>query len=312
MLSELIKNHEPSTITADWVQQFGDEHDGVIEFPGLTYDGGVIEVGYFYGDAKPKNIIDISSQVGCPSRCSFCELGAEKFSRNLSPDEMYDQVVLMLKEAQRWVDIDAIKHKVVFAKTGEPLLNRYIVDGIEKIAELGVSFKVSTIFPHGMTRRFYEIAHFASGYSEPVQMQVSLISTSEAYRREAAGIKLASFPEIREAAEYWRDRKPEGHADWRKVNLSLILTDDVPVDVNDVCDTFPPELFRFRFRNYVETEHGTDQGLVTITRERFESIKSQFEDKGYEVGDWATPTPTEQRFGLASNVTRRRYLRMIK
>ena len=134
-----------------------------------------------------------------------------------------------------------------------------------------------------------------------------MISTSEKHRQEAGGIKLASYEELLAAAEYWKDLNPEG----RKVNLSLILSDQTPCKVDDVYGIFPPELFRFRFRNYVPTENGKRNLLTEISTERMKRIKESFELKGYEVGAWATPTPTELRFGLAGNVTRRRYLQMI-
>lgn len=309
---EDIRAYQLTQLRKDFVAYFGDKHDGTIQIPVLTKDG-VIETSYFYGDDKPKNIITISSQVGCPARCSFCELGAEKFSRDLSSREMYEQVVLLLQTAsQSGIDINTTKHKVTVANTGEPLFNVYLVTSLEEIANLDISsFKVSTIFPAGNKprRNIESLTHFAARHpAQPLQLQISLISTSEQYRREAGGIKLASFEEIREAAEYWRGFNRGG----RKINLSLILSDQTPCDVNEVYEIFPPELFRFRFRNYVTTENGKRNLLSVIDPGKMEQIKESFTEKGYEVGDWATPTAIEQKFGLAANVTRRRYLQMVK
>ncbi len=211
MLTDTIRNCKPTTVTKDAVMQFGDHHDGTIQIPGLVTNG-VIEISYFYGDNKPKNIIVISSQVGCPAKCSFCELGNEKFTRNLTSLELYDQVLLMLQQADQYqIDIDAAKHKVTIANTGEPLFNRDLVHGLERIAEdLEPSFKISTIVPSGGTKNFYDLALFASTYQQPVQVQISLISTSETYRSKAAGIKVASFNEIKQAADFWREKNPRG------------------------------------------------------------------------------------------------------
>ena len=60
------------------------------------------------------------------------------------------------------------------------------------------------------------------------------------------------------------------------------------------------------------TENGQRNLLQKIDEERMKRIKESFEEKGYDVGDWATPTSMEQKFGLAGNVTRRRYLQMIQ
>jgi hypothetical protein len=308
-LSEIVERHEFSLLDKDYVTFYGNLHDGIIEMPPITKDGGLVEMGYYFGDVKPKYIIDISSQVGCPMKCIFCETGKEQFKRSLTPDEMYEEALLLLKTAYSFgVDIDAKKHKVTIAKTGEPMMNRGIVEAVEKISELGVSYKISTVFPAANVclENFRRLAMFASGYSESVQPQISIISTSEEYRRHAAG-NAAPFRRLREAGEIWKAHNPHG----RRVNLSLILTEQVPCDVKDVCGMFPPDMFKFRFRNYVPTHYGNDNSLSPITPERMRGIKQDFRENGYDVDDWATPTPMEMKFGIASNVTRRRYKQIV-
>ncbi|MBU1974839.1 MAG: radical SAM protein [Nanoarchaeota archaeon] len=309
MTIEKMLMHNVQTVRKDLVWQFGDSSDGVIEFAGIV-DKGYIEVGYLYGDAKPKNIIVISTQVGCPSKCHFCDLGSQPFVRNLYPQEMYDQVALMLQQAMKYgIDVPKSKHKINYAKSGEPLFNPHFVEGLETLSELDFTYKIATIFPSGQQpmARFQNLARFASNYTAPTQIQISLISTSEEYRQNSIGTPLASFKELRKAADYWKTQNPNG----RKINLSLIMTEDVSVNIDEISDIFPSELFRFRFRNYVETEHGLSQGLETITQNRFDVLAKQFQDRGYEVGTWATPSPVEQRFGLASNVSLRRYQKII-
>ncbi|XAR66277.1 23S rRNA (adenine(2503)-C(2))-methyltransferase [Bertholletia excelsa] len=59
----------------------------------------------------------ISSQVGCPLRCSFCATGKGGFSRNLQRHEIIEQVLAIE---------DIFKHRVtnvVFMGMGEPMLN---------------------------------------------------------------------------------------------------------------------------------------------------------------------------------------------
>lgn len=59
----------------------------------------------------------ISSQVGCPLRCSFCATGKGGFSRNLQRHEIVEQVLAIE---------DIFKHRVtnvVFMGMGEPMLN---------------------------------------------------------------------------------------------------------------------------------------------------------------------------------------------
>jgi len=296
------------TIHHDAVLFFGDRDDGVIGLPGLTHDGHVIEISYFFGLTRPKNIIVISSQVGCPLGCSFCEL--DGFVRNLTARELHDQARLMIGEAFRYgFDPTGTPHKVTVADSGEPLLNPFLVSGLESLRDLPVSFKVSTVLPAARAawRNLERLADFAAGYERPVQLQISLISTSEERRLRSCRGRIAGFDRVREAGELWRSRNPRG----RQVNLSLIVTDDMPCEAARVVRIFPPELFRFRFREYVPTRHGAAAGHVAVSPERLRRIKRDFASRGYQVGDWASPSPVERRFGLAANTIRRMYLEAI-
>lgn len=302
-LTQLVEKYTSSlAFDRSEVMVYGDRSDGTIQFKPIALRGQV-ETSYFYGKSKPKNIIVISSQVGCPERCKFCYLGDETFKGDLSSEEMYGQVLLMLKLAlNNGFDIDTINHKVTVANSGEPLLNKNLVEGLEKIAELGFSFKVSTIFPAKEKARnnFEAVANFAANYGPPVQLQISLISTSEDYRAEMG--RVATFNEIRDAADYWFGLNPL-ESGGRKINLSLILSQNTPAEVGDVLKIFPPDLFRFRFRDYVETTVGKKHGLMTIDEKRMIAIKQQFRDEGYDVFDHATPTPVERKHGLVANKT---------
>ncbi|KAL5102042.1 hypothetical protein RYX36_006369 [Vicia faba] len=59
----------------------------------------------------------VSSQVGCPLRCSFCATGKGGFSRNLQSHEIVEQVLAIEEVFKRRVS------NVVFMGMGEPMLN---------------------------------------------------------------------------------------------------------------------------------------------------------------------------------------------
>lgn len=295
------------TIRKGMTMVFGDGEDGVIGIPVITADGSVVETSYFFGRTRPKNIVVVSSQAGCPMRCSFCELGTERFGRNLTEEEIAGQALMMLSEARlRGFDPDRQPHKITVANSGEPLLNPRLIGGLERLAGVPSSFKVSTVLPAAKTASdtLVRLAAFAAALDRPVQLQISLIATSEEARSRVSGGRVADFSGIRKAGETWRDRNPNG----RKVNLSLIVTSDMPCEPADVVGVFPPDLFRFRFREYVQTRNGAGNGLAIVTAPRLVAIKKKFASHGYEVGDWASPSPTERAFGLAANVIRRTYL----
>ena len=55
----------------------------------------------------------VSTQVGCPVGCVFCESGRNGFVRNLAPSEIVQQVILIPRRVTR----------IVFMGMGEPLFN---------------------------------------------------------------------------------------------------------------------------------------------------------------------------------------------
>lgn len=63
----------------------------------------------------------VSSQVGCSLTCSFCATGKMDRIRNLEAGEIYDQVVLLNRQAIEHYSIPL--SNIVFMGMGEPLLN---------------------------------------------------------------------------------------------------------------------------------------------------------------------------------------------
>lgn len=307
IIKDIVQNYELQQIQSDFTAFFGDAHDGAIELVASpsAQPNEIFEVAYYYGDAKPKPIIDISVMIGCPAKCSQCELGKQAFGRSLSAREIFEQVILMLQRVSGFTDIERI-HKVSLGKSGEPLLNPFIVRGLRMIGTFGFSFKVSTVFPRGEKSKkiFKDIAEFARAHNKPVQLQISLISTSEEYRLQTTGIG-AGFAEIRKGIDYWVERNPQPNG--RKPNISLILTEDTPASPHDILHVLPPELVNVRLRPYVISSNGSESGLNPITEQKFAGIAKNFEDCGYTVSTAGIPTPVEQKFRLSSNSTLERY-----
>ena len=74
----------------------------------------------------------VSSQVGCSLTCKFCATGYMERKRNLNPDEIYDQVVLIHQQAMQ--NYGQPLSNIVYMGMGEPLLNyKNVMESIEKI-----------------------------------------------------------------------------------------------------------------------------------------------------------------------------------
>ena len=73
---------------------------------------------------KPQDTwsVCVSSQVGCPLRCAFCSTGKMGFKRDLTQEEITDQVLLWYQYVRKEKLGERIS-SVVFMGMGEPLLN---------------------------------------------------------------------------------------------------------------------------------------------------------------------------------------------
>ncbi|MEZ2337016.1 23S rRNA (adenine(2503)-C(2))-methyltransferase RlmN [Mucilaginibacter sp. RCC_168] len=87
----------------------------------------------------------VSSQVGCSLTCKFCATGYMERKRNLNPDEIYDQVVLIDKQARENYGVPL--SNIVYMGMGEPLLNyANMMKSVERItAEDGLNMAAKRI-----------------------------------------------------------------------------------------------------------------------------------------------------------------------
>lgn len=78
--------------------------DGTRKFLWRLHDGNLIESVLIpanpalYGPGSERTTICVSTQVGCPFRCAFCASGLHGLKRNLSTDEIVEQVLAI----ERW------------------------------------------------------------------------------------------------------------------------------------------------------------------------------------------------------------------
>ena len=80
-------------------------------------------------------MIGVSTMSGCPVRCKFCATGNMKKYRNLTADEIVDQVEFAIQKAG-FNPLDSKEFKINYTRMGEPFLNIDAVkDAISRITE---------------------------------------------------------------------------------------------------------------------------------------------------------------------------------
>src|SRR5437764_5814388 len=98
-------------------------HDTTLKLLFRLSDGNLIESVLIpaspalYGQKSDRRTACVSTQVGCAYGCKFCASGLEGFSRNLTANEIVDQILGIQRETGVRID------NVVFMGMGEPLAN---------------------------------------------------------------------------------------------------------------------------------------------------------------------------------------------
>ena len=107
---------------AELISSDGETRKAVLALP----DGELIEsvlMRYpqrWDGTGNERSTVCVSTQVGCPVKCSFCATGLMGFTRHLSSGEILEQALHFL----RWTRAHPpVVRNVVFMGMGEPLLN---------------------------------------------------------------------------------------------------------------------------------------------------------------------------------------------
>ena len=119
-----------------------------------------------YGERADRRTICVSSQVGCAYDCKFCASGLAGFTRNLTPDEIVEQI--LQAEAMDGQRID----NIVFMGMGEPLANlRNLLAAIEILNAdwgVGIGARHMTISTSGLAPQIEKLAE------QPLQVRLAL------------------------------------------------------------------------------------------------------------------------------------------
>ncbi len=132
--------------------------DGTFKTTLRLFDGNVIEA-VLIPDAK-RNTACISSQVGCKLGCHFCATASLGFKRNLSFDEIMDQLFCLDQKA---IEQSGSKlSNIVFMGMGEPLLNfEALLKAIQMITSpegMGMSPTRITVSTVGISKQIKRLA----------------------------------------------------------------------------------------------------------------------------------------------------------
>ncbi|MEP6674809.1 MAG: 23S rRNA (adenine(2503)-C(2))-methyltransferase RlmN [Ferruginibacter sp.] len=124
---QLAENFSFPALVVDTTQY---STDGTIKSRFKTFDGHFVE-GVLI-PTETRHTACVSSQIGCSLSCKFCATGYMDRKRNLSFDEIFDQVALLNQQSEKTFGNKL--RNIVFMGMGEPLLNyKNVLKAAEKI-----------------------------------------------------------------------------------------------------------------------------------------------------------------------------------
>jgi 23S rRNA (adenine2503-C2)-methyltransferase len=214
----LKKNFTIRQIRVDHMQRSA---DGTIKNAVTLHDGMVVESVLI--PTETRITACVSSQVGCSLACKFCATARLKRQRNLSPDEIYDQVVAIKEQAEHFFGRPLTN--IVFMGMGEPLLNySNVISAIDKITSpkgLNMASKRITLSTVGIAKMIMKMADDNVKFN----LAVSLHSALDKTRSSIMPINDTNpLDELADALRYWYQKTKKKvtyeYVVWRGINDS--------------------------------------------------------------------------------------------
>lgn len=249
-------------------------NDGTIKLLFKLHDAHLIE-GVLI-PAEDRMTACVSSQVGCSLTCKFCATGYMERKRNLSPAEIYDQVVLINRIALAQYGIGLTN--IVFMGMGEPLLNyANVLAGIERITAedgLNMAAKRITVSTAGIAKMIKKLADDEVRFN----LALSLHAANDTKRDTIMPINESnSLENLKEALQYF----------YRKTRNRITFEYIVFYNFNDTLRD-AEELYQFSKHvpckiNIIEYNPIQEAQFQNTTEDKLTAFQHFLEQKGIVV-----------------------------
>jgi len=194
----------------------------LFELPGKSHVESVLMA---FSDRKNLSAC-VSSQVGCAVGCTFCATGYLGFKRNLTHQEIVDQIMSIQRESGQRVG------NVVFMGQGEPLLNvEEVIQSIKTIINsVGIGARHITVSTSGIIPGIIRLAQ----ENLPITLALSLHAPDSQTREQIVPIT-RKYPlnELIPTLRNYADRTG------RRVTIECVLlagVTDKPQQARDLAD----------------------------------------------------------------------------
>lgn len=248
----------------------------------FTKDDMVIEtVLYQYDNFYKRTVICCSVMSGCPVGCKFCGTGS-KFIRNLTEEEIVNQIMIVLKDKNLINDINEKCEKLqfMFMSMGEPMLN---FNEVEKaIITLNKKFNNAQLLLSTIGCDNDEVFNRIINISKKIDkvgLQFSIHKSNDIERDKLIPFKKKmNLQKIRDAGIIW----------WKETNRKPFLNYCVDGTNNDntnfieLTNLFSPIIFNFTFSVVCSSNENMKEASFR-NLDVIQKFQNKFLEKGYNV-----------------------------
>lgn len=249
-------------------------NDRTVKFAFKLFDGHLIE-GVLI-PANDRMTACVSSQVGCSLTCKFCATGYMERKRNLNPDEIFDQVVLINETSREFYNKNL--SNIVYMGMGEPLLNyANVMKSIERITSpsgLGMSPQRITVSTAGIAKMIKKLGDDEVRFN----LALSLHAANDAKRNKIMPINESNNLDVlAESLQYFYEKTGT------RVTFEYIAFNQFNDSEQDAA-----ELYQFWKRvpskiNIIEYNPISFADFINSKEDRLDKFKTYLEKKGVIV-----------------------------
>ncbi|MEZ4885071.1 MAG: 23S rRNA (adenine(2503)-C(2))-methyltransferase RlmN [Chitinophagales bacterium] len=248
-------------------------NDGTVKFGFQLFDSHIVEGVLIPSPDLTRMTACVSSQVGCSLACSFCATGLLDRKRNLTADEIFDQVVFIKQEAEKRYNQPLTN--IVYMGMGEPLLNyKEVVRSTERITApdgLNMSAKRITVSTAGISKMIRKLADDDTKFN----LAVSLHAANDTKRNEIMAINETNSLEVlADALRYYYEKLG------RQVTYEYIAFNSFNDSIEDAeelvkfCKIIPSKV------NIIEYNTVAGLDFFKTTEDRLEKFQKYVESQG--------------------------------
>lgn len=210
------------------------------------------------GSRAERWMIGVSTMSGCPVGCKFCATGHMKGWRNLTSQEIYNQIYFIINKNYPLVDPRTVQEfKINYTRMGEPFLN---IKNLKRVIEaLNCDVEPKKNIPnlhHYVSTVGIKGSDF-SWIEGNITLQISLHSLNEDRRHDL--IPINNLMSIEELGQIRTKSN-------LKTTVNLTLVDEADFDIEILARYFDPEYFFIKLspinKNEVSESNNLGDGII--------------------------------------------------